>query len=204
MRRINKVSRSVAFFVCIGVAVGSALCQTASTPKPSDVVRFDPAWWKQANSDEQQGFIYGYLDCLQPVGAPSVSIDDLQGFISKTLASQKPSTPNAVTAAIKLSLTAMKPRKVLKGGEVYTGPHGFLDGGWWGGFEGPWPPNVTDEDRGYLEGYLECGAPPVTSQAVRRYQAVMNRHYASGKYEHDKIADVLQRLLKPPTTSPQP
>jgi hypothetical protein len=203
MRQINKVSKRVAPFVVIGMVIGSALSQVLSTPKASDVLHFDPAWWKQADSDEQQGFIYGYLDCLQPAGAPEISINDVQAFISKTLASQKQITPNAVTVAIKLSLTAMKPRKILKGGEVFTGPHGFLDGGWWGGFEGPWPPNVTDEDRGYLEGYLECSSPPVTIQAVGRYQAAINQHYASGKYEHDKIADVLQRILRSRATDPR-
>jgi hypothetical protein len=173
-------------------------------PKPTEALTFDAKWWHQASSEEQQGFIYGYRDCRQPVKAPIVSIVDEQTFVSKAVESQKPGTPDAVTAAIHLAWKTMKSQDVPKGAEVFGGPHGFLDGGWWGGFEGrPWPSELADADRGYLEGYLECAANPVTAQAVRRYQAALNRHYASGRYEHDKIADVLQRLLKPPTSSPQ-
>jgi len=196
MRPINSVSRIVASFIGIGLIIGSCLGQAPNTPRTSDVLRFDAKWWQQADSDEQQGFIYGYMDCRQPPKSSNASTVEYQNAVSAMMESQKTSDPNAVTKAIEHAWMSLKSRDI-QGGENYGGPHGFLDGEWWGGFEGrPWPPNLADADRGYLEGYLECSSAPVTAQAVSRYQAVLNRHYASGRYEHDKIADVLKRLLK--------
>jgi hypothetical protein len=113
-----------------------------------------------------------------------------------TLDSHKSDAPDAVTAALHLAWKTMKSQAIEKGAEVFAGPHGFLDGEWWGSFRGrPWPSALADADRGYLEGYLECAASPVTVEAVRSYQASINQHYASGRHEHDKIADVLRQLL---------
>jgi hypothetical protein len=161
------------------------------------VVRFNAKWWHQADSDEQQGFIYGYRDCLQPANAPLVGVDDEQAFVTKTVDSRQPGTPDAVTAALHLAWKTLKSRKIEKGGEVFTGPHGFLDGEWWGEFSGPRPTAVASNDKGYVEGYLECASAPVTAQAVHRYQMAINQHYASGRHSHDTIADVLPPLLNP-------
>jgi hypothetical protein len=61
----------------------------------------------------------------------------------------------------------MKSQEVPENAEVFSGPHGFLDGEWWGGFQGrPWPSEVADADRGYVEGYLECAGPPVTVEGT--------------------------------------
>jgi|HubBroStandDraft_6_1064221.scaffolds.fasta_scaffold1149460_1 hypothetical protein len=165
-------------------------------PENRTFIRFDAKWWHHTNSDEQQGFIYGYRDCRQPPDAPKVSINDEQSFVSMTLDSHKSDAPDAVTAALHLAWKTMKSQAIEKGAEVFAGPHGFLDGEWWGSFRGrPWPSALADADRGYLEGYLECAASPVTVEAVRSYQASINQHYASGRHEHDKIADVLRQLL---------
>lgn len=165
-------------------------------PENRDIIRFDAKWWQHANSEEQQGFIYGYRDCRQPPNAPKISISAEQGFVSKTLNSQQSDDPDAVTTALHLAWKTMKSQTIPKGAEVFAGPHGFLDGEWWGSFgERPWPSEVSDADRGYLEGYLECAASPVTAQAVRTYQASINQHYASGRHDHDNIADVLLQLL---------
>jgi hypothetical protein len=169
-----------------------------STAQRSDVLHFDAQWWHHASSDEQQGFIYGYRDCVQPAGAPMVSIVDEQTFVSKTVDSQKVDRPNAVLAAIHLGWKTMKSQETPKNSEVFAGPHGFLDGAWWGGFSGDWPSDVTNADRGYLEGYLECSFPPVTARSVRLYQEAINKHYAAGLHERDKIANVLEGLLKRP------
>jgi hypothetical protein len=159
-------------------------------------LRFDAKWWQHSESDEQQGFIYGYTDCRQPPKSSNASIVEYQNAVSAMMESQKMNDPNAVTKAIEQAWTTLKSSDI-RGGENYGRPRGCLDGEWWGGFEGkPWPPNLADDDGGYLEGYLECSSAPVTAQAVHRYQAALNRHYASGRYEHDKIADVLQGLLK--------
>ncbi len=176
-------------------------CSTSGAQRAASdpgVLRFDAEWWHQADSDEQQGFIYGYRDCRQPANAPIVSIVDEQAFVSKAVDSQKPKTSAAVTVAIDLAWKTMKSQKIEKGAEVFTGPHGFLDGEWWGEFTGPWPSNVATMDRGYLEGYLECSSAPVTVQVVHRYQTAIDQHYASGRHSHDKVADVLNSLLQRP------
>jgi hypothetical protein len=180
----------------IGAVLCCCLSRADSSATKSDVLRFDKQWWNQASSDEQQGFIYGYRDCRQPAKAPLVSINDAQAFVSKILNSQKSTMSNAVTAAIHLSWKKMKSQAIPKNAEVFAGPHGFLDGEWWGGFSGAWPPKLVEADRGYLEGYLECASAPVTVQMVRRYQTAINQHYGSGRHDHDKIANVLQSLLK--------
>lgn len=200
MRRINKFSRRVAFLMGIVLAIGSSMGQGASIQKTPDVLRFDARWWQHTNSDEQQGFIYGYMDCRQPQNAAKASIVDYQDAISEMMESQKTSNPKAVTEAIEYAWKTLKPREIDKSAEMNAGPYGFLDGEWWGGFEGPWPLYLASSDRGYLEGYLECASAFVTVQAVRRYQTAINQHYASGRESHDKIADVLQRLLHPHAT----
>lgn len=162
----------------------------------SNVLHFDVKWWQQAASEEQQGFVYGYMDCRQPSKSSNASIDDYQNAVSGALETRKTTDQSAVTKAIEHAWATLKPRNI-QGGENYSGPHGFLDGEWWGGFQGPWPPRLAAADQGYLEGYLACSSPPVTVQAVHRYQTALNKHYASGRYSHDKIADILRRLLKP-------
>ena len=201
MRRINKVFRKAAHFMGIALAIGSSFGQAASTPETPDVLRFDAKWWQHTNSDEQQGFIYGYMDCRQPQKAAKASTVDYQNAVSDMMKSQKTSDPKAVTEAIEHAWKTLKPQEIDKSAEVYAGPHGFLDGESWGEFPGAWPRNLAAADRGYLEGYLECASAPVTVRAVRRYQTAINQHYASGRHSHDKIADVLQRLMKPPVNS---
>ena len=159
-------------------------------------LRFDATWWRHADSDEQQGFIYGYMDCRLPPKPSNASTLEYSNAVSAMMRSQKASDPNAVTTAIEHAWRTLKSRDI-QGGKNYGGPHGLLDGEWWGGFEGrPWPPNVVDADRGYLEGYLECSSAPVTVTMLRRYQAFLNQHFASGRYEHDKLADVLKSFPK--------
>lgn len=97
-------------------------------PENRTFIRFDAKWWHHTNSDEQQGFIYGYRDCRQPPDAPKVSINDEQSFVSMTLDSHKSDAPDAVTAALHLAWKTMKSQAIEKGAEVFAGPHGFLDG----------------------------------------------------------------------------
>lgn len=182
------------------LALGCSLAQVHGAGSHSTVLRFDADWWHRANGDEQQGFIYGYLDCRQLPKATKASISDYRDAVTLAMKSGETRDANAVAKAIDQAATTLKSRNT-QGGENYNGPHGFLDGEWWGSFPGTWPSEVADADRGYLEGYLECAAPPVTVQVVRRYQTAINRHYASGRHDHDKVADVVVSLIKPPATS---
>ena len=192
---MSRLLRSVALSVLICASCG-CLARADSPTKNSDALRFDAQWWMAANSDEQQGFIYGYGDCRQPGDKPLVSIVDEQAFVSKTLNSRNSGAPNGVVAAIHLAWKTMRSQVIPMNAEILSGPHGFLDGEWWGGFTGSWPSGLADADRGYLEGYLACASSPVTVQSVSRYQTAINRYYASGHHDHDKIASVLKPLLK--------
>ena len=193
---MSRLPRSVALSVLIGATCCGCLAHADSPTKNSDTLRFDMQWWMAANSDEQQGFIYGYGDCRQPGDKPLVSIVDEQAFVSKTLNSRNSGAPNGVVAAIHLAWKTMRSQVIPMNAEILSGPHGFLDGEWWGAFTGSWPSGLADADRGYLEGYLACASSPVTVQSVSRYQTAINRYYASGHHDHDKIASVLKPLLK--------
>ncbi len=163
-------------------------------------LRADSRWWQRASGDEQRGFIYGYQDCRQPAKVAKASITDYQNAVSETLKAVDPNDPKAVTKAIEHAWTTL-PSRDITGGEIYSERHGYLDGDWWGGFDGPWPPALASADRGYVEGYLMCSSAPVTSEKVGRYQAEINRHYASGQHDRDKIAVVLERLRKRQSTT---
>jgi hypothetical protein len=148
-------------------------------------IRFNAEWWQQANSDEQQGFIYGHLDCRQTLHVAKASIVDYQDAVTKLLKSRKGSERKTVAAAIEGALKTVPPRD-SKGAEQYGGRHGFLDGEWW---------EQGASGRGYVEGFLDCGgSAPVTVQAVHRYEVALDQHFSSQRHEHDKIANVLARL----------
>jgi hypothetical protein len=191
-----RLTRLTALFLLIGTTICFFPVHADSPAMVPDVLRFDAQWWKEAKSDEQQGFIYGYIDCRKPAKAAKASINDYRDAVTTAMNSQRSRHATSVTQAIEHAWKSLESQPSRKNAEVFAGPHGFLDGEWWGGFSGPWPPNVVDADRGYLEGYLECASAPVTIQAVRRYQTAINRHYASGHHDHDKIANVIQSLLK--------
>jgi hypothetical protein len=173
--------------------------QASSSASP---LRFDSRWWQHADSDEQQGFVYGYMDCRQPSKTSKASIVEYQIAVSEMMKSQEATGAKAVAKAIEQAWRTL-PSRSIQGGEQYRGSHGFLDGEWWGSFEGrPWPSNLADADRGYVEGYLACGSAHTTPRAVQRYQGELNRHYASGRHQHDKVADVLSGLRNS-STSPR-
>lgn len=195
MRRTKTSTRFFSIMIVVGLMFGCSVGRVQGAASDSEALRFDGVWWQHANDDEQQGFIYGYQDCRQPPKVAQASIVDYQKAVSAAVGNGKSGESDVVTKAIENAWTTLKSRDT-RGGESYSGPHGYLDGEWWGSFQGPWPSSVADADRGYLEGYLDCASAPVMVQAVRRYQAAINQHYASGRHDHDKIADVLQRLLK--------
>lgn len=154
--------------VFILVTVSATFCCSTSGAQRAgsdqSVLRFNAGWWQHVDDDEQQGFIFGYLDCRQPPNPAKASITAYQNSVSGMIEAGK------------------------------TSDHGE----WWGEFSGSWPSNLVSMDRGYLEGYLECSSAPVRVQLVHRYQTAINQHYASGRHSHDKVADVLNALLKRP------
>ncbi len=152
------------FYVVILVAASlpHSLNGAWQANSPASSLRFDSNWWERADSDEQQGFVYGYMDCRQPPKTSNASIVEYQTAVSEMVQSQKAMGGNAVTKAIEQAWTTL-PSRDIRGGERYIGLHGFLDGEWWGSFEGrPRPLNVADADQGYIEGYLACGSGRTT------------------------------------------
>jgi hypothetical protein len=188
---------NVAVLLLVVCLTSFVLAQT----KQDTALSFDAHWWlNDISTNEQDGFVYGYRDCFQPQRAAVGSNVDYRDFVTNALSSTAPDAPRTAPAAIQLAWKTMKSRTPLPGGEVHKGPHGFLDGSWWGEFDGARPPDVANSDRGYVEGYLACAAPPVTEARVQRLQAAIDAHYASGERENDAIAVVLQRLLKNETS----
>lgn len=181
-----------AFCVLVAMATVNSSGQTPVPAQHPDLLRFDANWWHRVDSNEQQGFIYGYMDCREPPKASSASIKDYQDAVTKSMDLRRHSM--AVTEAIEHAWRTLPSRQV-SGGENFSERHGFLDGAWWGsGFQNL-PSDPTVADRGYLEGYLECSSPPVKVSSVRAYQKAINKHYESGVHEQDKIANVLEPLL---------
>jgi hypothetical protein len=62
------------------------------------------------SSDEQQGFIYGYLDCRQTLHATKASVVDYQNAVTGIIKSERTKTPNAVDEAIEHARTTLKSR----------------------------------------------------------------------------------------------
>ncbi|MDW5265211.1 MULTISPECIES: hypothetical protein [Acidobacteriaceae] len=182
------------------MAIGSSLGQVSSAIQISNALHFDATWWNQVYSEEQQGFIYGYLDCRPSPKTAKASIVDYQNAVTEELRTGKSGDRDAVAKAIQHAAATLKSGDI-QGGENYTEPHGFLDGEWWGDFSGSRPLDIALNNKGYVEGYLVCSSIPVTVYTVRRYQSAIDRHYSGGRHSHDKIANVLQPLMKPPTNS---
>jgi len=168
----------------IRVAICSSLL-AATTGAQS--LHFNDAWWEKAMDSEKSGFIWGYLDspCIPPVSASGM---DYQLFLNDYLPKHPTTT---VPVAMHVAAVRMKPTPVLKGGEVWTDAHGFMDGGWWGDSTHGNP----DEHRGYVEGYMNCRIGHVSADEVDRYVKSINHYYDSPKHEHTKIAYVLEPLL---------
>jgi hypothetical protein len=157
----------------------------------SQTLTFNEKWWSHTLSDEQQGFIYGYQDCRQPKNAVVGSIVDYQDYVTHYLESHRVPDRQSVPFAIRTAEQHMKPRVPLKGGETWSGPHGYLDGGWWGLPDR----NSLFQQRGFVEGYLFCATRKVNISSVEHYVDKVNAHYAAKSTERDAIADVLKPLI---------
>ena len=157
----------------------------------AQILTFNEKWWTSALSDEQQGFIYGYQDCRQPKNAAVGSIVDYQNYVTHYLEAHRASSGELVPIAIHTAEKNMTPRTPLKGGEIWPGPHGYLDGGWWGLPDR----NSLFQQQGFVEGYLLCATGKVDVSSVRHYVNEVNRHYATKNTEHDAIAEVLKPLI---------
>ena len=192
------ITRRTTILAGLGLLICSCCLRTAFAVD-DEIIHFNAKWWNQANNDEREGFIDGYLDCLQPPKSqsPEVTISKYQESISRTLELHPGKSVTQAIHHAQLTLKSDEKHPGWESAEIWSGPHYYSTGGYWGGgFDTHWPQNLIDRDRGYLEGYLQCFAPPVNRKTVARYQREINQHYEPEKREDDSIAVVLQHLIK--------
>jgi hypothetical protein len=169
-------------------AFSSLLFATAGS---AQTLRFDSVWWRQTIHDaERTGFVLGYFDCpAAPKEVSGTTSEDYVAYVYKHLGSS--STSSNVPSVLLQANLHLHPRPILKGGEEYPEKHGWLDGAWWGDATH----GDSDEQAGYVEGYLACEFGHATTSQTRRIVDELNHHFGLEKNEHDKIADVLQPIL---------
>jgi len=175
---------------CFGaMLLGSVLFVLASTLSAQTPLRFDRGWWNHLHNEEQTAFISGYLDCRQIPHAPEVSAEKYQEFIS----SRTSDGAKAIPRDIERGAHRLKSDPIPKGAEIWPESHGWLDGAYWGSgsVQSAW----SETQRGFVEGYLACAKPDVTTSDVSYLVKKIDLHYLDAKKEHDKIADVLKTLL---------
>lgn len=162
--------------------------------------RFDGSWWAAADSEEQQGFIVGFLDCYYDTVKRRVTSEAFTEEYQKAVSEFYVAHPNQNSTTVpetmvRLVQTLKSSRKALPGGEVWNESHGYFDGGYWN--------QSTDKERlGFLEGYIQCyknymRRPRVRfSRSVEEYSGLLTKYFGDPKVNHEKekIAHVLHRL----------
>ena len=137
-------------FVLLCVAAVITMAQSASSSKTV----YDGKWWLSANHDRQAGFLEGVADCLTWVAHEegfNGTADQLQGRITayyKKHPEQQSMLVTEVWSEVWAKLGKnVKPSKQPSGGETWSNAHWYLDGNWWG-------QGSTDEEKGFIEGFL--------------------------------------------------
>ncbi len=137
---------------------------------------YDGNWWASADRDRREGFFWGAGDCLgweANIGPDffsgatryinSDSFDkEVSGYYER-----HPSERGLRVIEVwrKVAVQMGRDTPQTKGGEVYTNPHGFLDGLWFRG--------VSQSERlGFLQGYLECLKGYVSKPKARYSRSV--------------------------------
>src|SRR5208282_4310577 len=133
------------------VAVGWSQTPQPNTGATASHQHYDGKWWSVTDADEHLGFLYGAFDCLTWKAHKKSFSGTLEQLPDKITAFYKSHPESASLSVVEVGrrVAAELPPVKTTDGEVYTNPHGFLDGTWWaqGG---------EAEDRGFLEGYLWC------------------------------------------------
>ena len=162
--------------------------------------RFDGKWWSSADSDEQRGFIIGYIDCYYDTVRRRVRSKAITEEYQKALSQFYAAHPDQSSTTVpelmaKLVQTLKTSVQRQPGGEVWNDRHGYLDGQWWR--------ESTDKERiGFLEGYTSCYQQYAKSSRVRfsrtaeEYSELITRYFEDPSVDHtaEKIAHVLHRL----------
>ena len=173
------------------------LLLTACLPICGQSVRFDSAWWTNANTNEQYGFVVGYLDCLEDSKRiPAASYKDFQDFVSTSVKSASNAADLTIPAILNSSLLSIKPQLKDPGAEVSKERHGWRDGEWWGWTQAA-DSQFSDEHKGYVGGFSSCvsGSPVSDTHEIDRIVTALDRYYASENHDSRKIAYVIRPLI---------
>lgn len=177
---------------------------SASLTTTASQKRFDGKWWTSLDSDEQYGFIVGFIDCYQDTLRRKIrsraTTQEYQRALDQFYAKHTDKNSVPVTdLMVTLVQTLKTSTHYLPGGEVWTEPHGFLDDQYWR--------ESTDKERiGFLEGYIHCyqkymRRPQVRfSRTAEEYSELLSKYFDDPAVDHtdEKIADVLHRFAARP------
>jgi hypothetical protein len=119
---------------------------------PKNLTAYDGNWWLAVDQYERVGFFWGAADCeAEDAHVPTSYVlpEDKFDQVTKYYQTHPAERALAVIEVSKRLSAGVRVPKPLKGGEVYTNPHGFLLGSWY---------RQTDESKrfGFLEGYIGC------------------------------------------------
>jgi hypothetical protein len=187
--------------LCVGAVI--TMVQSAA----SSTTFYDGRWWLSANHDRQAGFLEGAADCLTWVAHEkgfNGTADQLQGRITayyKKHPEQQSMLVTEVWQEVWAKLAKnVKPSKQPSGGETWSNAHWYLDGRWWG-------QGSTDEENGFIEGFLWCVRSRVKDGAEN--YPLPNSHYFSKVDQYIRshpdsgnkpVAEILARFRAQPTS----
>ena len=188
---------AIAFLVGSWLLPISAAAQSWSKQHSEPDKAYDGRWWLSLDSDEQSGFLNGSADCLTWVAHAkwlSHSVEQLEKKVTEYYETHPESGAMPVIEVWRRLLREIPPSKPLKGGEVWTNPHGYYDGLYW-------RQDSESGNRGFLEGYLLCMRTQVKSPSetysrpVDYYGAKINAYLkANPKVDDEPIAVILSRF----------
>ena len=113
---------------------------------------YNGRWWAATDHYERLGFFWGADDCERWDAHVPSSYTLPENYFDKITeyyeAHPRERALAVVDVAKRVAARVQSP-KPLKGGEVYTNPHGFFDGSWY-------QQTAESERFGFLEGYIGC------------------------------------------------
>ncbi len=120
-------------------------------------------WWQSAPTEEQLGYVAGYIDCIVcDAGHSSLGKESWYALAPRISAryAERPDTATQPVSAILKALMneASTTSPPAAGGEQYLEKHGFFDGEYWRQSE-------PEHRLGFIEGYLDCWRTEVTKGA---------------------------------------
>ena len=159
--------------------------------------QFDGAWWLAANPGERSGFLNGVADCMTWEAHKkgySATPEQLGDKITKFYEADLGANRLSVLEAWQRVSSSEKQAPAPRGGETWTNPHWYLNGGWWA-------QEAETEQLGFVEGYLWCMRTQVEKPHARYsksnsfYREKINAFVtANPKLGNEAVAKTLARF----------